>query len=426
MASELDLKTPCFVFDEGQLRGNFTDFQNALTTHWSSNSIVAYSVKTNPLAWVLEVARRAGCWAEVVSDEEYDWALKCGYTPESIVFNGPIKGKSHFLAALAAGGVVNIDSERELAWLDEYASRETASVAVGLRVNIDLESFCPGETVTGAAGGRFGFCFENGELDRALARVQAHGDRVRLSGLHLHVTTQSRSVGVYRVLASHAARIVADHELNLDYIDIGGGFFGGGSLNGGAYERYVEAIAEELSGVCDCASTMLIVEPGGAVVCTPGIYAGRVLDVKDTTVDRFVVTELSRINIDHEMKKESYVHSVLYAGNTSQSSVLENEPPAANDKEKGGSAFERPNVRDCAAGFSGRAIKPRQVLCGYTCMESDRLCVLSDEPELQVGDLVIIHNAGAYSMSFTPEFFIQHPPAVYSKDATGSYTLVRP
>ncbi|MEG0776296.1 MAG: hypothetical protein RR381_02365 [Raoultibacter sp.] len=419
MASLLELETPCFVFDEVQLKENLIDFQKALREHWSNNSVVAYSVKTNPLAWILKTAREVGCWAEVVSDEEYDWARSCGYASDKIVFNGPIKGKDHFLAALAAQGVVNIDSERELVWLEEYAQADNPMVAVGVRVNVDLESFCPGETVTKATGGRFGFCYENGNLACAVARVQALSARVRLAGLHLHVTTQSRSVEVYRVLASHAARIMKDHKLSLDYIDIGGGFFGGGKLNAGAYDRYVEAIAEELSGVCDRESTTLFVEPGGAVVCTPGIYAGRVLDVKDTTVDRFVVTELSRINVDHEMKKESYVHSVLYDDRTPGLF-------AGSDREGVPMDAMRGALDDGPAGASCRPSKARQVLCGYTCMESDRLCVLRDEPELRVGDLVIIHNAGAYSMSFTPDFFIQHPPAVYSMDAAGSYTLVRP
>lgn len=68
----------------------------------------------------------------------------------------------------------------------------------------------------------------------------------------------------------------------------------------------------------------------------------------------------------------------------------------------------------------------RQVLCGFTCMESDRLCVLEDKPELAVGDVLLIDFAGAYSMSFTPGFFIEHAPAVYARDEQGTCTLIRP
>lgn len=79
------------------------------------------------------------------------------------------------------------------------------------------------------------------------------------------------------------------------------------------------------------------------MVCTPGYYVGRVIDVKDIVDEHYVVTELSRINIDHEMKKTSYVHEMV----TGAQETL-----------------------------------PRQIICGYTCMDSDRLFTAHDEPAL--------------------------------------------
>ena len=218
-----------------------------------------------------------------------------------------------------------------------------------------------------------------------MGRLRAAGATV--AGLHMHVTTLSRSLEVYRVLAEHAARIAEELALDLRWIDMGGGFYGGGPRNEGAYERYAQTMAEILRQAADPARCALFVEPGGAVVCTPGRYVGKVLDVKDTTAGRFVTCELSRVNIDHEMKKTAYPLHLLTAGETTH---------------------------------------PRQVLCGFTCMESDRLCELTDAPELAVGDTAVIDFAGAYSMSFTPGFFIEHAPAVYARDEHGRCTLLRP
>ena len=50
------LDTPCSVFDEPELRANFADFDRAIKDAWSTLARVAYSVKTNPLPWILEVA----------------------------------------------------------------------------------------------------------------------------------------------------------------------------------------------------------------------------------------------------------------------------------------------------------------------------------------------------------------------------------
>ena len=133
-----DLSTPCFVFEEDELVANFLDFEKALHAHWSADSRVAYSVKTNPLPWILDIARRCGCMAEVVSDEEYHLALSRGYSPEEIVFNGPIKGRAWIRYALAKGSIVNIDSENDIDHVIEFASGASAPVRVGIRVNIDL------------------------------------------------------------------------------------------------------------------------------------------------------------------------------------------------------------------------------------------------------------------------------------------------
>ena len=73
------LDTPCFVFDEPELRENYCDFDRAVKAAWSPLARVAYSIKTNPLPWVLGVARTAGCMAEAVSGEELAVALECGF-----------------------------------------------------------------------------------------------------------------------------------------------------------------------------------------------------------------------------------------------------------------------------------------------------------------------------------------------------------
>lgn len=371
------LDTPCYVFDEEELRANLLDFSHALHAGWSEDSRVAYSVKTNPLPWVVEVARECGCFAEVVSDDEYELALQCGYPCEQIVFNGPIKGRRFFEHALENGSLVNIDSKREIRWAKELAEKGER-VRLGIRANIMLERYCPGECLSDDHHGRFGFSYESGALGKVIEDLRSSG--VEIVGLHMHVTTRSRSQRVYDVLSSYAARIIEEFGIDPDYVDMGGGFFGGGAHNVGAYDDYVAAIASNLVKACDPKKTRLIVEPGGAVVCTPGYYIGRILDVKDIVDERYVVSELSRINIDHEMKKTSY-NLTLH----------------------------------CAS----EKVIPAQTLCGYTCMDSDRLCTLADEPELAEGDIVVVNYAGAYSCAFTPGMFIEYPPAVYARSSDG-------
>lgn len=382
-SSQIDaLSLPSFVFRRADLLDNIHEFHGALRHYWR-NYILAYSVKTNPLPWLVAFACDQGCYAEVVSDEEYDLALTTGFSSSNVVFNGPIKSKEYLERALDDGALVNLESSREIDWIESMAKRR-AVMKVGLRVNIDLEKYCPGETVTGEAGGRFGFSYETGRLKEVTQRLKRLSG-VQISGLHLHYTTRSRSLRVYETLASFAVKIAQEYDLELSYVDIGGGFYGGGA-NRGAYGEYVRVIAQALSAHFDPSRTALIVEPGGALVCTPCDLIARVIDINVTSKDRFVVTQASRLHLDHERKKTRYV-TTLRTMNTT--------------------------------------IMPRQVICGYTCLESDRMCVLEDQAELSPGDVLVFHNAGAYSLGFIPTFFIRNFPTVYVQEEDGCIREVR-
>ena len=103
-----------------------------------------------------------------------------------------------------------------------------------------------------------------------------------------------------------------------------------------------------------------------------------------------VITDGSRIDIDPLHAKKSYFHQFLYKD-------------GATNKE--------------------RITMEKQVVCGFTCMENDRLFEISDKEELQVGDRIAYQKVGGYTMCLTP-LFIRYFPNVYLED-NGSYRLVR-
>ncbi|MBR5337277.1 MAG: pyridoxal-dependent decarboxylase [Lachnospiraceae bacterium] len=370
------MNTPCYVIRKKELESNIHLFKKALDTHWGNNNTLAYSVKTNSFPWILKFMLDAGCHAEIVSADEYDLVEKIGFSKGNIIFNGPIKTREYFFKALRSGNIVNLDSERELVWLEEYDGADV--INVGLRVNFDLEAACPGDTVSGSDGGRFGYCYENGALSDAISRIRQLNN-VRISGLHMHVSTYTRTLNVYRTVADMACRIKDEFGLSLDFIDMGGGFYGG-LPDKPSYAEYAEAMASSLKSSFDPDVTRLIIEPGASVICGPIDLVTSVLDVKDTNRNRFVITDGSRIYIDPHMKMSSYFY----------------------DFELGSD--------DARALFRGE-----QVVCGMTCVESDRLIRLSDSPELRPGDRVIYHKAGSYTMCYSP-IFIQYLPDVYVEE----------
>ena len=105
------LQTPYFLIKQGLLEQNIAGFRNALDELWP-NSLIAYSVKTNSLPWILQWMDRHNVYAEVVSDEEYQLAELSGYSTGHIVFNGPIKSDKYLRKAIDGKSIINIDSGR--------------------------------------------------------------------------------------------------------------------------------------------------------------------------------------------------------------------------------------------------------------------------------------------------------------------------
>jgi len=206
-------------------------------------------------------------------------------------------------------------------------------------------------------------------------------------GIHLHCSSKTRSVGIYQAIAEMACRLKKEYELQLEYVDIGGGYFGGLS-NKPQYADYLKAVSEILKQEFDPQHTTLIVEPGTSLICPPIEYVTSVTDVKNTNRNHFVITDGSRIHVDPLMGKKSYFYHIEYE----------------DSEEK-------------------RIQQKKQVISGFTCMENDRLFELTDGPELQTGDRIVYEKVGAYTLCLAPLFIGYYPP-VYLEER-GKVSCIR-
>lgn len=381
------LQTPYFVIDEAVLQNYYHMLTDSLRQNWN-NFLVGYSFKTNSLPWLVSFVKKNGAYAEVVSEDEYLLARRLGYEAREIIYNGPYKSETSFREVLLAGGYVNLDSRMEISWLAglaaEYPER---AFPVGIRANFDLEKMCPGETTMGEESGRFGFCYETGKFAEALRALRKISN-VSVAGLHLHSSSKSRSVGIFRSIAQMACRLQREFQLSLSYVDLGGGYCGG--MEGRPeYPDYFPVVAEELSKCFHPDRTKLIVEPGISLISKCSTFVTSVFDTRDIKGTRYVMTDGSRFNIDATMIKTSHLFHVLHG----------------------------------EAGENGRPLMPRQIISGYTCMECDRIFSYENSPELFPGDRIVYENVGGYTMSLNP-LFIQYFPAVYLRRG-GSLVQVR-
>ncbi len=364
------LETPCFLFDEEELRRSVVGFQTALKSHFADVA-VGYSVKTNSTPYCMQKAIEMGAYAEVVSHDEYELALLCGCQKDKIVYNGPMKSKETFLDAVEHGAIVNIETKRELEWLKELDKSKNARV--GLRLNINISNVSPSDADGDDDNSRFGFSDETGEFKNAINYISSLPN-VSLSGIHIHRTAHSRSVRFYKQSIAYACDVIRKYGLTLDYLDIGGGYFGI-FPNKPTYKDYSDAFHEVLKAH-GLEQLKLVVEPGNALVASCFTFVSEVIDRKQVEPGLwFITTDGSRNDIDPFFKKSSYLDEELYQHDT-------------------------PTVRE-------------QIVSGCTCLEYDRLFSLSDKPLLEIGDRIVYHNVGAYTMCLSP-MFIRYWPNVYA------------
>ena len=391
------LQTPYYFIREKELQYDVDLLKNALEDNWG-NYICSYSVKTNSLPWLLTYLRKQGFYAEVVSEAEYDIAVRLGYSHSEIVYNSPYKHRAAWEKVLLEGGYVNLDSSYELDWMKEmsehYPQRE---FRVGLRVNCLLDQLLPGAQTTGGKRGRFGYCYENGVLKEAIEKLRRLPN-VKVAGLHMHTSTQTRAVEIYGALAGMAVQIAREYALELDYVDMGGGYFGG-TDDMTSYPDYFKAIGKELKKFFDPQKTKLIVEPGVSLISRASSFITGVIDVKTVPEGKFVVTDGSRVNLNPMTARHSYPHHMEYKNEQTGEMVTDAQKAA-------------------------RELLPSQWICGSTCMEHDKLFEVVEGPVLKPGDRIVYDRAGGYTICLTP-LFIHYFPAVWVEKKDGSLFQAR-
>ena len=80
----MELKTPYYIIHKEELDSNYEKLKAALEKHWG-NYIIGYSYKTNALPWIIKHFDNLGCYAEVVSEDEFNLAKLVGVKSNKII-----------------------------------------------------------------------------------------------------------------------------------------------------------------------------------------------------------------------------------------------------------------------------------------------------------------------------------------------------
>ena len=282
-----EVGTPAYVYSMATLRRHYRVFDEAFAR---IPHLVCFSVKSNSNLAVLRTFAKAGSGFDIVSGGELFRALKAGADPKKIVFSGVGKKRAEIEYALNTGILMfNVESEQELAFLNDVSGGLGKKAPISLRVNPDVDPQTHPYISTGMKKSKFGIDIKrSAELYKKALSLK----NLEVIGVDCHIGSQLTSVGPFvdalSRLREYLDRVLVGEGANIRYLDLGGGL-------GIQYkdeepphpEEYASALIKGLEGL----DVTLILEPGRVMVGNAGILLIEVLYLKETDEKKFVVVD---------------------------------------------------------------------------------------------------------------------------------------
>ncbi|MDP7280176.1 MAG: diaminopimelate decarboxylase [Candidatus Poribacteria bacterium] len=363
-------ESPFYLYSLSQVTQNYQAYAKALL---GLDAIIGYAVKANNNLHLLRYLCQQGSGAVLVSGNELRLALKAGFSPKRMIFNGNGKTVTELSLAAQHQVIINIDSEFDLQHIQQVAQTTNRLVQVLIRINPDIDPQVHPYVSTGIRNSKFGI--RNEQLSWFLKQIQQ--DRyLDLVGVHCHLGSTIEKTEVFhdatRLMLSFIQEIET-HGFNLQYLNIGGGL-------GIDYERNNPDLPTPKNLIDSVRSLLpsklsLIIEPGRSIIGNAGLLVNRVTGVKSNGNKNFVVVDGSMAELIRPSLYNAYQHIDLI------------EPV---DGE--------PKIFD---------------VVGPVCESADFLGKNRKLPTPPEGTGLVVHDAGAYCYTMSSNYNLKMSPAEY-------------
>jgi diaminopimelate decarboxylase len=370
--------TPLYVYGGNSIQSG----AQALIDSLNDQVEVYYSLKANPAIAICSLIRQAGVHGtEIASSGELVAALHSGFDPASILFAGPGKTDDELNDAIQAGvGQINAESINEIHRIQTIAQELKIVQSVGVRINPANTSVDSAKIQTSGHDQKFGI--EEANAAKAVSEIR-NSSSLKFAGIHTMLGSQVLDAD--ELLQSCAStismvlRIAEQAQTEIPSINFGGGL--GVAHKDDDKEFHVAKFGQRLSElVADSRTnpalheTRFMIEPGRILVSQHGFYIARVIDVKESNGTQVAILD-GGIN-----------HALL--------------PITANQYKV------RIINRESNANLSPVTIG------GPLCTSADQWRSQVALDDVQIDDLIAMHNAGAYGLTASmTKFLSRETPA---------------
>ena len=281
-----EFNTPFYLYDENIIQEKI-QFLNNLNFKFDSK--FHFAVKANPNLAILNRIHHHNFGAEVVSAGELFKALKSGFDPTNIIFDGP--GKTEFdlkYAITQQIRSINIENLDEIDFINEYSLSKGLQTNIGIRINPNIDGYTLDKITTGKTGGKFGVSFDQIDFD-SISNFKG----IKLTTLSEHIGSQitdhHQLIKSYQELISLADQLLKKG-VSIETLDFGGGF---GVIDHSDQELNFQEWEKDLNKILEGKSYKVIFEPGRYIVADSCELISKVLYVKQSGNKKIVITDCS-------------------------------------------------------------------------------------------------------------------------------------
>lgn len=370
--------SPLYVYDSAKIKSQYERLKQAFKV----NPVrILYAVKALSNLNILKYLKSVGADIDAVSIQEVHLALRAGFKPSQILFTPSGVSFEEVKTAVELGVLVNIDN---LQLLEYFGLEYGAEVPCCVRLNPHILAGGNRKIQVGSIDSKFGISiFQVSHIKRL---VDIH--KLRVIGLHMHTGSDILDGQVFLQAAQVLFDAAQDFK-DLRFIDFGSGFKV-------AYKSDdIITDIEDLGLKLDTAFATfkkkygrpleIWLEPGKFLVSEAGYFLVTVNVVKHTPACVFAAVDSGLNHLIRPMMYNGY-HHISNASN-----------PQA-----------KPKI---------------YTVVGYIC-ETDTFGSDRQIAEVREGDILVIHNAGAYGYSMSSNYNSRYRPAeVLLKD--GKAHLIR-
>ena len=382
--------TPFYLYDEAGIRANAERLLAAFA--WNPGFREYFAVKATPNPALIAILVEYGCGVDCSSETELMLAEAMGLVGERIMFSSNDTPTAEFAYANELGAIVNLDDITHVDAFVDALGGSPMPQTMSLRFN-------PGGDFA-FANGIFGspedakFGLTEPQMLEAAARLRDLG--VRHLGIHALLASNTVTNEYYpalaRTLFALAVRIQSEVGIHISFVNLSGGV--GIAYRPDEPDNDIAAISEgvhaaynELLVPAGMGDVAIYTELGRYMMAPYGALITRVIHEKRTYHD-YLGVDACAANLMRPMLYDAYHHITVLG---------KEEVPATH-------------VYD---------------VTGMLCENSDRLANGRALPEVQVGDLLYIHDCGAHGHSMGYNYNGRLRSAEVLLCADGSTRLIR-